>query len=188
MSVATRKAQARERAKLIRAKLSANPNDFIRYWPGMEPSAIIAGYWPIQNEADVRPLLERLSQIHPIILPVTLRDRLRLTFRRWTPGCAMERGPFGTRHPVGLPSEGGDALVPDVVMVPLLAFTRSGDRLGYGGGYYDATLAVLKAENPGLRSVGIAYADQEVTVLTTEDTDIPLDYVLTETGLFTTHL
>jgi len=188
MSIATRKAQARERAKAVRSKLSANPNDFIRNWPGMEPSAVIAGYWPIQNEVDVRPLLKRLSHTHPIVLPVTPRDRLRLSFRRWTPECEMESGPFGTRHPVGAPSEGTDALIPDVVLVPLLAFTREGDRLGYGGGYYDATLAALKAERPSLRSVGIAYAGQMVKLLPKEETDIPLDYILTENGLITTHL
>lgn len=188
MSIAKQKSQARERAKAIRATLSANAKDYIRYWPGMEPSLVIAGYWPIQNEVDVRPLLERLSRDHRIVLPVTSRDRLRLSFREWTPGCEMERGPFGTHHPVGRSGDGQDALTPDVVMVPLLAFTRSGDRLGYGGGYYDATLAALKADNPGLRAVGVAYAGQRVNVLPTEETDIQLDFIVTETGLITTHI
>ncbi|MEL6687770.1 MAG: 5-formyltetrahydrofolate cyclo-ligase, partial [Pseudomonadota bacterium] len=132
MSVATRKQQARDRAKALRANLSANPRDFVRNWPGMEPSAVIAGYWPIKDEVDVRPLLERLATTHRIVLPVTPRDRLRLSFRQWTPGCAMETGPFGTQHPVGELGDGADPLTPDVVMVPLLAFTKLGDRLGYG--------------------------------------------------------
>ncbi|MEM7727863.1 MAG: 5-formyltetrahydrofolate cyclo-ligase [Pseudomonadota bacterium] len=188
MNLTTRKQQARDRAKAVRATLSADPRDFVRHWPGMEPSAIIAGYWPIGTEVDVRPLLDKLSDTHRIVLPVTPRDRLRLSFRRWTPGCAMERGPFGTRHPVGRLGDGADPLVPNVVMVPLLSFTRAGDRLGYGGGYYDATLAALKAEDSGLRSVGVAYAGQAVKTLPLEDTDVPLDYVLTEKGLITTRL
>jgi 5-formyltetrahydrofolate cyclo-ligase len=188
MSIATRKQQARDRAREMRASLSANPNDFVRHWPGMEPSAVIAGYWPIKDEADVRPLLEKLSQTHTIVLPVTPRDRLKLSFRRWTPGCAMETGPFGTSHPVGELGDGRGPAVPDVVMVPMLAFTKQGDRLGYGGGYYDATLATLLSENPALRTVGVAYAGQGVKLLPTEATDVPLDHILTEKGLITTHV
>jgi 5-formyltetrahydrofolate cyclo-ligase len=78
--------------------------------------------------------------------------------------------------------------VPDVVLVPLLAFTKQGDRLGYGGGFYDATLAALKADKPSLRTVGVAYAGQGVKILPTEPTDVPLDHILTENGLITTHL
>ncbi|MGB3456688.1 MAG: 5-formyltetrahydrofolate cyclo-ligase [Litorimonas sp.] len=188
MSVATRKAQARERAKAVRAGLSANPRDFVRHWPGMEPSAVIAGYWPIRDEVDVRPLMQALAATHRIVLPVTPRDRLKLSFRRWTPEAEMEAGPFGTRHPVGEIGDGAAPLAPDVMLVPLLAFTRTGDRLGYGGGYYDATLAALKADNPGLRSVGVAYAGQAVRSLPLEKTDIPLDHVLTENGLITTRV
>jgi 5-formyltetrahydrofolate cyclo-ligase len=188
MSIATRKQQARDRAKVTRAGLSANPNDFVRHWPGMEPSAVIAGYWPIKDEVDVRPLLEKLSLTHTIVLPVTPRDRLKLSFRRWTPGCAMEEGPFGTSHPVGELGDGRGPAVPDVVLVPLLAFTKQGDRLGYGGGFYDATLAALKADKPSLRTVGVAYAGQGVKILPTEPTDVPLDHILTENGLITTHL
>lgn len=188
MSLATRKQQARERAKIVRATLSASPRDFVRHWPGMEPSAIIAGYWPIKDEVDIRPLLNFLVKTHPIVLPVTPRDRLRLSFRQWIPDCEMEKGPFGTLHPVGALGEGADPLVPDVIMVPLLAFTRRGDRLGYGGGYYDATIAALKAQNPALRTVGVAYAGQLVKSLPLEDTDMALDHILTERGLITTHL
>ncbi|MGJ8560241.1 MAG: 5-formyltetrahydrofolate cyclo-ligase [Litorimonas sp.] len=188
MSIATRKQQARDRARIKRATLTANPNDFVRHWPGMEASAVIAGYWPINDEADVRPLLEKLSKTHKIMLPVTPRDRLKLSFRQWTPGCAMEAGPFGTFHPVGELGDGRGPSVPDVVMVPLLAFTKQGDRLGYGGGYYDATLAALMSDNPSLRTVGVAYAGQSVVVLPTEPTDVPLDHILTEKGLITTHV
>ena len=185
MSIASRKQQARDRARIVRAGLNAAPGDFVRHWPGMESSAVIAGYWPIKDEVDVRPLLERLARSHTIVLPVTPRDRLHLSFRQWTPGAEMESGPYGTSHPVGQMGGGADAPVPDVVLVPLLAFTKGGDRLGYGGGYYDATLAALKAEKPSLRTVGVAYSGQAVRMLPVEPTDVGLDNVLTETGLIT---
>ena len=188
MSIEKRKQQARDRAKAVRARLTVDRRDFVRHWPGMEPSVVIAGYWPIRDEVDVRPLLEKLSKTHRIVLPVTPQDRLLLTFREWTPGCEMEEGAFGTQHPVGRLGDGCDPLTPDVIMVPLLAFTRKGDRLGYGGGYYDATLAALKAENPALRSVGVAYSGQMVASLPLEETDVPLNHILTEKGLLTTHL
>ena len=188
MSLATRKQDARARAKAVRAQLSADPRDLVRRWPGMEPSAVIAGYWPMGDEMNVRPLLERLARQHTVVLPVTPRDRLQLSFRRWAPGAAMEAGPFGTQHPVG--EVGGDLApaVPDVVLVPLLAWTRGGDRLGYGGGFYDVTLETLRADNPGLRAVGVGYAGQRVDVLPVEDHDQRLDFILTERGLAATRL
>ena len=190
MSLADRKEQARARAKAVRARLAdggANGRDFQRRWPGMEPSAVIAGYWPFGTEADVRPLLHRLADTHMIVLPVTPRDRRQLSFRRWTPDAAMESGPFGTRHPVGEPGFGAGPLVPDVVLVPLLAWTRTGARLGYGGGYYDATLRALRADNPATRAVGVAWSGQRVDVLPVEDHDERLDYILTEDGLTALH-
>lgn len=188
MSLATRKDQARERAKALRAELRANPRDFVRSWPALEPSAIVAGYWPIGTEADVRPLLHKLAASHTVVLPVTSRDRRRLSFRRWTPDGEMETGPFGTRHPVGEMGHGEDPLTPTVVMVPLLAFTKDGDRLGYGGGYYDATLTALKVDNPALRAVGIAFSGQKVPTLPVEETDVRLDHILTEKTFMTTRL
>ena len=185
MSLPERKRRAREAAKARRAGLTGDGRDLVRRWPGMEASLVIAGYWPIGTEADTRPLLEHLAKTHRVLLPVTPRDRLRLDFRRWTPGAAMEAGPFGTQHPVG--TVGDAPLVPDVVLVPLLAWTRAGDRLGYGGGYYDATLGALRADNPALRAVGVAWDAQRVAVLPTEAHDARLDYVLSERGLTATH-
>lgn len=180
--IAKRKARARTLARARRAELSANPNHLIRGWPAMAPSDIIAGYWPLGTEIDTRPLITRLAQSHRIVLPVTPRDRRRLSFREWTSGCEMEIGSFGTHHPIGTSAFGADPLVPTIVMVPLLAFTPKGDRLGYGGGYYDVTLADLKADNPAVRAIGVAYAGQQVATLPVEDTDVPLDGVLTEEG------
>lgn len=180
--IAKRKARMRRLAKAQRERMSCDPAHLIRYWPALAPSAIVAGFWPLGTEIDTRPLLHRLAEDHRIVLPVTPQDRRQLTFREWKPGCDMEEGPFRTQHPVGQSAFGTDPLVPDVVMVPMLAFTSRGDRLGYGGGFYDVTLAALKADNPAVRAIGVAFAAQQVKTLPVIETDVPLDGVLTEQG------
>jgi len=134
----------------------------------------VAGYWPIGDEIDIRPLLFELHRRgHPIGLPVTPPRGLPLEFRRWTPDAAMRPGRFGTVYP------DGEALVPDLVLVPLLAFDRRCFRLGYGGGYYDRTLATL----PGATAIGCAYALQEMKDVPVEPHDIRLHAIATERGV-----
>ena len=138
------------------------------------PGQSIAGYWPIGTEVDVRPLLHVLhARGHPVLLPVTPPRGQPLTFRRWRPGDVMRPERFGTMRPVGEPG------VPDVLLVPLLAWDGQGRRLGYGGGYYDRTLAGL----PGRLVIGCAYAAQKVREVPAETHDAPLDAVATEEGL-----
>ncbi len=118
------------------------------------PGALVAGFWPMGPEIDLRPLLHALhARGHPLALPVTPKRGLPLRFRRWTPGDDLAHGPMGTRQP----AQGVD-VTPDWLLVPLLAFDRAGRRLGYGGGYYDRTLAAL----PHAGVIGIAYAAQEM--------------------------
>ena len=183
MSIASNKAAARARAKSVRDALDPAPRDFVRRWPGTPGSAVVGGYWPMGSEVDIRPLLERVAASNTVVLPVTYAERRVLDWRQWTPGCAMEAGPMRTSHPVGGVADGSGPKVPDVVLVPLLAFTRRGDRLGYGGGYYDATLAGLRADNPDLLVLGIAHSGQMVRVLPVETHDQKLDAVLTENGI-----
>ena len=136
--------------------------------------AAVSGFWPLGDEIDIRPLLIALhDRGHPVTLPVTARRGEPLTFRRWRPGDALVPERFGTMRPVG------DIMVPDMLLIPLLAFDASGGRLGYGGGFYDRTLAAL----PGRFRLGCAFAAQQVDEVPVGPYDIRLDAVATENGI-----
>jgi 5-formyltetrahydrofolate cyclo-ligase len=138
------------------------------------PGAIVAGFWPIQDEIDIRPLLAALhARGHPLALPVTGRRGEALAFRAWAPGEPLLPGRFGTSHPAGA------AVTPDVLLIPLLAFDGQGNRLGYGGGFYDRTIADL----PAAIRIGCAFAVQELDSVPIGPYDQGLHAILTETGL-----
>ena len=142
------------------------------------PTAIVAGYFPIRSEADVVPLLDKLSQLgHTCALPRVLGAENPLTFHQWEPGSPTASGPFGTRVPLSDTPE----VVPDIVLVPLLAFDLVGTRLGYGGGFYDRTLSRLRKDGACL-AVGIAFSAQERDLLPRDPYDEALDWVVTEVG------
>ena len=140
------------------------------------PEAVVAGYVPVRGEIDVMPLLRALHAAgHTLALPVVARRDAPLVFRQWRPGVALEKGAFG----IPVPPADAPELRPDVVLAPLAAFDARGHRLGYGGGYYDRTLASLRAQAPVL-AAGCAYAGQEVPRIPHLPTDEPLDIILTE--------
>lgn len=131
----------------------------------------IAGYWPMRSEADCRPVLAALAERgRPLCLPATVGDALE--FRAWPLWGPLVPGGFGTL----VPPAGAAAVTPAVLIVPLAAFDRRGFRLGYGKGFYDRAIAAL----PGVRTVGIAYAAQEVARLPEEAHDRALDVIVTE--------
>jgi 5-formyltetrahydrofolate cyclo-ligase len=142
---------------------------------------VIAGYWPSGSEFDVRPLLERLSeQDYKCALPVVKKDSHVLGFTQWQDDMELKRGEFDVLEPVV--SKATKWLEPDIVIVPLLAFDRRGYRLGQGGGYYDATLADLRAKK-AIVAVGFAYAQQACLFnLPVESHDQKLDWVITPQG------
>ena len=138
------------------------------------PGTVVSGFWPLGPEIDIRPLLLRLHRLgHQIALPVTPRRGEALTFRGWQPGDVLIPERFGTMRPIG------EILVPDVLLIPLLAFDSRGGRLGYGGGFYDRTLAAL----PGRFRMGCAFTAQQVDAVPVGPYDIPLDAVATEQGI-----
>jgi 5-formyltetrahydrofolate cyclo-ligase len=139
-------------------------------------SGIIAGYWPMADEIDIRPLLAALhDQGRTIVLPVVAGSGEPLIFRRWLPEMALQEGTFGTLHP------GADAQeeTPGLLLVPLLAFDGRGARLGWGGGFYDRTLAHLRAAGPVI-AVGAAYHGQRMERVPQMPGDQPLDWIVTD--------
>lgn len=143
------------------------------------PLGPVAGYWPIGDEADPRMLMMRLAGIgNPLLLPAIVEKDHPLDFRYWQPGDDLEEGAHGTQHP---PVFAGSRR-PVVVLVPLLVFDGKGNRLGWGGGYYDRTLKSLRKspELGPLQAVGVAFSTQEVEAVPNEGHDEPLDWVITE--------
>jgi 5-formyltetrahydrofolate cyclo-ligase len=136
----------------------------------------VSAYWPMGDELDPRPLIEQLHAAGCSIgLPIIVAKGQPLSFRRWTPDTRFVAGGFKTQ----VPEPGSPEVVPSLLVVPLLAFDRRGYRLGYGGGFYDRTLAKLRALGP-VTAVGFAYAGQEVDAVPRDEYDQPLDWLATE--------
>ena len=137
-------------------------------------ASIVSGFWPMGDEIDIRPLLTALAERgHTIGLPVTGKRGAPLIFRRWHPGDALLPGRFGTSHP------DGPEVTPAILLMPLLGFDRTGNRLGYGGGFYDRSLAQL----PGTLRIGCAFAAQEMPLVPTGPFDQKLNAIVTEAGV-----
>jgi 5-formyltetrahydrofolate cyclo-ligase len=172
---AARKVARARRAGLANAAAPARLAEALLAHYAPPPGTIIAGYWPMGDEMDPRPLmLAMASRGHALALPITPPRGQPLAFCAWAPGAALRPGPMGTSEPAG-----GGALRPDILLVPLLAFDRAGRRLGYGGGYYDRTLAAL----PGAKAIGIAYAGQEMPEVPAGPQDFRLPLIATEAGV-----
>jgi 5-formyltetrahydrofolate cyclo-ligase len=177
MSTAGLKAEAR-RAAFARRKAAhgqgrdAAAQERLAAWLAPFAGRSLAGYMPIRSEIDPLPVMAAWAG--PVGVPVIDGPGLPLRFLAWRPGAAMVPGPFGAL----VPAEGVE-IRPDVLIVPLVAYDRTGLRLGYGGGYYDRTLARLGADGP-VHAVGFAYAAQEDPALPHEPTDLRLDAIVTE--------
>ncbi len=135
----------------------------------------LAGYMAMRTEID--PTAAMAAHPGPVGVPVILGAGQALKFREWSPGCAMVAGEFGAL----IPAEGA-WVEPEVVIVPLVGFDARGYRLGYGGGFYDRTLAGLRARHPVL-AVGFAFAAQELPEVPIDQYDQRLDVIVTEAGI-----
>lgn len=143
---------------------------------GLAPASVISGYYPVRNEFDVMPLMARLAREgHSLCLPV-IGDARSLSFAPWAPDAPLKAGPFGIPMPAG-----GGETEPDVILAPLLAFDLTGRRLGYGAGYYDGTLAGLRAKRR-IVAIGVAFDEQRVEAVPSEPHDQRLDWLLTQAG------
>jgi 5-formyltetrahydrofolate cyclo-ligase len=136
---------------------------------------LVSAFWAINDEVPTLPLLERLASAGiATALPVMCGFGKPLEFRQWAPGAPLAEAKWGIMEPVAAPE-----IFPDLVFVPLLAFDRRGNRLGYGAGFYDRTLARLRARQ-SILAVGVAFAVQEFPAIPAEPYDEKLDYVLTD--------
>ncbi len=140
------------------------------------PGAIVSGFMPLTSEINPLPLMQKLAgQGARLALPVVAGRGKPLIMRAWEVGAPLDRGQWGIREP----RSGAAEVEPDILLVPLLAFDRAGHRIGYGAGYYDLTIAHLRARK-AVTAVGLAFAVQEVAAVPATPRDSRLDLVLTE--------
>ena len=140
------------------------------------PGMIVSGFMPLKSEINPLPLMRKLADVGArLALPVVAGRGMPLIMRAWSWGEPLVPGVWGIREP----GPAAATVEPDIVLVPLLAFDRSGHRIGYGAGYYDLTIAQLRANKPVV-AVGIAFAAQEIETVPRTAFDAQLDLVLTE--------
>jgi 5,10-methenyltetrahydrofolate synthetase len=170
--------QAERQAMVDRHQRSVHLQEVLRVWLVGRQESSIGAYWPIKGEFDALPALYRWSEADSarrIGLPVINRDSKQLRFHVWYPGCPMEEDAYGIPKP-----KGTDAFEPQLLLVPCVGHGPKGLRLGYGGGFYDRTLAALQ---PRPVTVGVGYSNGYVPWLAAEPHDVPLDAMLTDEGL-----
>lgn len=143
----------------------------------IDERAVVSAYWPLPGELDPRPALHALVVRGAAgALPRTIGEGQPLDFHAWQPADRLIEGRFKVMEPAP------DATIvnPNILLVPLLAFDRCCRRLGHGKGYYDRTLQGLKADDPGVQAIGVAFAAQEVERVPTDEFDQTLDMIVTE--------
>lgn len=175
------KTELRKAARITRLALAPAGRDVARQLAGhadalpLAPGMVVGGYHARDDEADPSLLLIRLAERGcAIAYPRVAARDVALEFHHIPEGAALTRGSFGIHEPQG----GWPNVTPDLLLVPLLAFDATGHRLGYGGGYYDRTLAHLNVP-----AIGIAYGAQELPSIPHEAHDRRLNFILTEKGL-----
>jgi len=177
----------KERERLIAARLAIAPaaletwreriDGFLeRSFPGLARSRV-AFCWPVKNEYDARHLARTLRSRGALTaLPAIVAPRSPLVFREWHPGIALAKGPLDIPFPASSPE-----VIPDVVLLPMNGWDAKGYRLGYGGGYFDRTLASL-GKKPV--TIGVSYELARLDTIHPQAWDIPVDYVVTERGVY----
>jgi 5,10-methenyltetrahydrofolate synthetase len=174
--------QAERQSLVDRHQRSVHLQEVLRVWLVSRQEHTIGAYWPIKGEFDALPALFRWSEGGPerrIGLPVIDRETKQLRFHVWYPGCPMEEDAFGIPKP-----KDTEEFAPQLLLVPCVGFGPGGLRLGYGGGFYDRTLAAL---DPPPVTVDVGYANVFVPWLEGEPHDVPLDVLLTEDGVHWQH-
>ena len=147
-----------------------------RSFPGLVRCRL-AFCWPIRGEYDARHLARTLRERGALTaLPVVVAPRQALAFREWHPGVALAKGALDIPYPVDSPE-----VTPDAVLLPMNGWDARGYRLGYGGGFFDRTLAALQ-KKPLV--IGVAYEQARLETIHPQPWDVPMDYVVTERGVY----
>jgi 5,10-methenyltetrahydrofolate synthetase len=182
-----------ERERLIEARLrvpvsarqtastliAARLDDYCRTQDLVQAGSIVSGYWPLRGEPDLRPWLGQLhAQGITVVLPVVVEKAAPLVFRRWSPGCAMEKGFWNIAVPAAR-----EQFTPQLLLAPAVGFDAQCYRLGYGGGYFDRTLALLDSQQFGYRTIGIGYDAARLESIQPLPHDIALHAIVTELAL-----
>jgi 5-formyltetrahydrofolate cyclo-ligase len=137
---------------------------------------VVSGYWPIKGELDLRPWLADLYRRGAVIaLPVVERPAAPLVFRRWHPGMEMERGFWN----IPVPPASAEPLFPRISLAPLVGWDSEGFRLGYGGGYFDRTLAAL---HPRAWVIGVGLQGAQISTIFPQPHDVRMGSIVTEMG------
>jgi len=189
MTIDDEKRHLREVARQTRKQISAHAkagdhdafqNNLLQVLTKLPDWNNISGYLAIGDEINLAPVLKSLRDNGKVcLLPVVIGKAQPLLFRVWEADTELEQGPLNTRHPAGGAATGE----PDILLVPLLAFDKSGYRLGWGGGFYDRTLGEYIQRGRPIISIGVGYADQEVVNVPHDGYDVALDWIVTETGV-----
>lgn len=136
---------------------------------------VVSAYWPFRGEPDLRPLMEEIVRLGGrTALPVVLDKGLPLEFHSWQAGQPLTRGVWGIPVPAAKRS-----CIPDVVIAPVVGFDHGCYRLGYGGGFFDRTLAAMQARP---KVIGVSYGAAKLSTIHPQKHDIPMDLVVTEAG------
>lgn len=161
-----------------RNKIASKLVSYVGEW-NISPKQIISAFLPMRSEIDLRPLMEELAVRGARLCLPAILDQQSMEFREFLPNTQMIDMGFGT---IG-PAESSPVLEPEVMLIPLAAFDARGHRIGYGGGYYDRAIARLHQLGKNPRLIGTAFECQRTEHVPDEPHDMPLKYMLSETGL-----
>lgn len=156
-------------------KIANNAEDIVKIF---KPK-VIAGFHPFKHEVNTLPLMSNLFSLGlELCMPITPINNKPLKFREWQPKLALKKGRFGILEP----PKTSRTMQPDLLLVPLLAYDKFGNRLGYGGGFYDRTMKELLTINKHTTSIGLAFESQKCNKLPKDNFDVPLNSLLNEKG------
>jgi 5-formyltetrahydrofolate cyclo-ligase len=169
--IAARLAIAAEERRRIAAEVAAELDRLVEPRDGL----VVSLYWPFRGELDLRPWMERaVARKARVALPIVAEKGLPLIFREWRPGCRMERGVWN----IPVPADGAE-LAPDITIAPIVGYDPACYRLGYGGGFFDRTLAALE---PRPMAIGVGHPVAAIRTIYPQPHDVPMDVIVTGAG------